>query len=71
MTQRASAAHSLPGHLSGDRGASAVEYGLVLAAVTVVIVGLVFFFGTFVKQTFEESSACLANQGVGEPFPDC
>ena len=65
MTRRSSAARSL----SADRGASAVEYGLMLAAILGVIVVAVYAFGSFVNQTFEESSTCLAYTGVGEP--DC
>ena len=65
MTRRTSAARSL----SADRGASAVEYGLMLAAIAVVVVAAVFAFGAFVNQTFEDSTTCLAYNGVGEP--DC
>ncbi|HET9658220.1 MAG TPA: Flp family type IVb pilin, partial [Kineosporiaceae bacterium] len=32
-----------------DRGASAVEYGLLVAAIAAVIVGVVFGLGTLVK----------------------
>jgi len=78
MTRRSSAARSLPGrrplrgsqrHSLRDRGASAVEYGLVIAAVMAVVVAVVWGFGGFVNETFEESRACLSYTGVGEP--DC
>jgi Flp pilus assembly pilin Flp len=70
MTRRLSAAHSLRRRLArDDRGASAVEYGLMLAAITAVIVAVVWGFGGFVNETFEESHACLSYTGVGEP--DC
>ena len=63
MTRRRPAAHSL----RPDRGASAVEYGLVIAAIAVVLVSVIYGFGAFVDQTFEDSSQCLAYTGVGEP----
>jgi Flp pilus assembly pilin Flp len=70
MTRRSSAAHSLRRRLArDDRGASAVEYGLMLAAIAVVIVAVVWGFGGFVNETFEDSHACLSYTGVGEP--DC
>jgi Flp pilus assembly pilin Flp len=65
MTRRSSAAHSL----RADRGASAVEYGLFLAAIAAVLASVIFGFGAFVDQTFEESNQCLSYTGVGEP--DC
>ena len=65
MTPRSSAARSL----RADRGASAVEYGLVLAAIAAVLVSVIYGFGAFVDQTFEESTQCLSYNGVGEP--DC
>jgi pilus assembly protein Flp/PilA len=39
-----------------DRGASAVEYGLMVAAIAAVIVGIVFGLGTLVKSAF--STTC-------------
>jgi pilus assembly protein Flp/PilA len=63
--RRSSVARSL----RADRGASAVEYGLMLAAITGVIVLVIFAFGNFVHQSFEDSTTCLAYTGVGEP--DC
>jgi len=70
MTRRSPAARSLPRHRpSRDCGASMVEYGLVIAAVMAVVVAVVWGFGGFVNDTFEESHACLSYTGVGEP--DC
>ena len=43
-----------------ERGASAVEYGLMVAAIAAVIVGTVFALGGFVKGAF--SSTCDALQ---------
>lgn len=38
-----------------DEGASAVEYGLLVAAIAAIIVLLVFAVGKFVKQGFQET----------------
>ncbi len=38
-----------------DRGASAVEYGLMVAAIAAVIVGVVFGLGTLVRNTFQDT----------------
>ena len=43
-----------------DRGASAVEYGLMVAAIAAVIVGIVFGLGTLVKSTFSKTSSCIS-----------
>ena len=43
-----------------DRGASAVEYGLMVAAIAAVIVGIVFGLGTLVHNTFQNTSSCIA-----------
>ena len=44
-----------------DRGASAVEYGLMVAAIAAVIVGIVFGLGTLVGNTF--NGTCKAING--------
>jgi Flp pilus assembly pilin Flp len=49
-----------------ERGASAVEYGLMVAAVAALIVGTVFAFGTTVTTTYQRSGQCLAYQGSGD-----
>jgi len=38
-----------------DRGASAVEYGLMVAAIAAVIVGIVFGLGTLVSNVFSSN----------------
>ncbi|HEY6797984.1 MAG TPA: Flp family type IVb pilin [Kineosporiaceae bacterium] len=45
-----------------DRGASAVEYGLMVAAIAAVIVGAVFVLGNMVKDKFTETTTCIATQ---------
>ncbi len=42
-------------HGARDRGASAVEYGLMVAAIAAVIVGIVFGLGTLVGKTFDNT----------------
>jgi pilus assembly protein Flp/PilA len=49
-----------------DRGASAVEYGLMVAAIAAVIVGVVFGLGTLVKSAFSKTcSAVSSSAGTG------
>jgi len=43
-----------------DRGASAVEYGLMVAAIAAVIVGVVFGLGAQVQKKFQETSTCIS-----------
>ena len=50
---------------ASDRGASAVEYGLMVAAIAAVIVGIVFGLGSLVKGTFNTTSSCIAKVGAG------
>ena len=69
MTQRNSAARSLPGAPSGDGGSSAVEYGLVVVALACTIATIVFAFGGFVNETIGGASNCLANTDT--PHPAC
>lgn len=44
-----------------ERGASAVEYGLLVAAIAAIIVVLVFVLGGFIKGAF--SNTCTAMSG--------
>jgi len=48
-----------------DEGASAVEYGLLIAAIAAVIVGIVFGLGTLVRNAFGKTSSCVAGTGAG------
>jgi pilus assembly protein Flp/PilA len=54
-----------------DRGASAVEYGLMVAAIAAMIVGIVFAFGNIVNTSFQKTSDCIEFQGTGDPWPNC
>ncbi len=49
-------------HGARDRGASAVEYGLMVAAIAAVIVGIVFGLGTLVGKTFDNTCASIAGK---------
>jgi pilus assembly protein Flp/PilA len=52
-----------------DTGASAVEYGLLLAAVAAVIVIVVFALGGAVRDLFTES--CTTISTTASPTSDC
>jgi pilus assembly protein Flp/PilA len=43
-----------------DRGASAVEYGLMVAAIAAVIVGVVFGLGSLVSNAFHNTCTSMA-----------
>jgi pilus assembly protein Flp/PilA len=43
-----------------ERGATAVEYGLLIALIAVVIIGAVIFLGNTLKNTFNESASSIA-----------
>ena len=58
-----------------DRGASAVEYGLMVAAIAAVIVAVVFGLGGLVKSTFTDTcdqiAAGAAGAGTNVDSEDC
>lgn len=56
------------GALCSDRGASAVEYGLLVAAIAAVIVGVVFGLGGIVANTFQQTEDCITKIQNG---PNC
>jgi pilus assembly protein Flp/PilA len=43
-----------------DKGASAVEYGLMVAAIAALIVGTVFALGGFVKASFDKTCSSIS-----------
>lgn len=57
---------------SGDSGASAVEYGLLVAGIAALIVAVVFVFGNFVTSIFTETCTNIAD-GLERPVdaPGC
>lgn len=52
-----------------EQGASAVEYGLLVAAVAAGIVAIVFSLGTVVKTAFTHTSTCIAQGSPGYTAP--
>jgi pilus assembly protein Flp/PilA len=51
---------------SAEKGASAVEYGLMVAAIAAVIVGTVFALGGFVKKSFDDTCSALTTPVGGK-----
>ena len=47
----------------GDDGASAVEYGLLVAAIAAIIILVVFALGTFVKGAFKDTCTAFSTSG--------
>ena len=52
-----------------DDGASAVEYGLLVAGIAVVIIGVVFVLGNTIQDRFTETNTCITTNGVNCPAP--
>ena len=46
-----------------DEGATAVEYGLLVAAIAAVIVGVVFLLGGKVSSAFNKTNTCIGSGG--------
>lgn len=42
-----------------ERGASAVEYGLLIAGIAALIIAVVFIFGETIKGVFVDTEACI------------
>ncbi len=53
----------LRARLDSERGATAVEYGLLVALIAAVIVGVVFLLGESVFAGFEKTNTGLSNPG--------
>jgi pilus assembly protein Flp/PilA len=49
--------------LRHDEGASAVEYGLLVAAIAAIIVGVVFILGGKVSSAFDKTNTCISSNG--------
>ena len=50
--------------LSDSEGASAVEYGLLIAGIAAIIVAIVFILGGQVNSAFTEVSSTISNKGA-------
>ena len=49
---------------NSDEGASAVEYGLLVAAIAAVVILLVFAIGTYVKGAFKTTCDAFSSAGT-------
>jgi pilus assembly protein Flp/PilA len=56
-------------HKKHDEGASAVEYGLLVAAIAAVIVVIVFALGSVVKSKFQSTCVTVDTNGQQTPPP--
>ncbi len=55
-----------------ERGASAVEYGLLIAGIAALVVAVVFLFGGAIKDIFDETCATVqASNGVAGSGASC
>ena len=52
-----------------ERGASLVEYALLLALIAVVVIGAVSFFGNGTGGGFAKSGSCIKSAYAGETVP--
>ncbi|WP_137292781.1 Flp family type IVb pilin [Nocardioides dongxiaopingii] len=49
----------------GERGASAVEYGLLVAGIAAIIVAVVFLLGGQITKAFDDTCGTLKSKGNG------
>lgn len=54
-----------------EKGASAVEYGLLVAAIAAIIVVIVFALGKLVQGSFTETCNQIGTQGTGGTTSSC
>jgi len=47
-----------------EHGASAVEYGLLVAGIAALIVAIVFLFGGVIKNAFSKTCGTISNKGA-------
>jgi len=57
--------HALLSKRLDERGASAVEYGLLVAGIAVVIIAAVFLLGGTVSSLFGHTQSCIGNGAAG------
>jgi pilus assembly protein Flp/PilA len=55
----------------GERGASAVEYGLLVAAIAALVVGVVFGLGNTIKGKFTQTQTCLSAGSAATTTSGC
>jgi pilus assembly protein Flp/PilA len=56
--------HVLRAEKRDERGASAVEYGLLVAGIAALVVVVVFALGNTISGAFSETDACIAGDGA-------
>lgn len=54
-----------------EDGASAVEYGLLVAGIAALIVAVVFIFGGVIQGAFKDTCSAVANKGVSGAAATC
>jgi pilus assembly protein Flp/PilA len=58
-------------HRKDEKGASAVEYGLLVAAIAALIVVIVFALGGVVKNVFSQTCTTITNQTNSASAASC
>jgi pilus assembly protein Flp/PilA len=56
---------------SRDEGASAVEYGLLVAAIAALVVIIVFSLGGLVKEVFKDTCDSISSRGAASLSTSC
>lgn len=51
------------GNVKSERGATAVEYAVMVALIAAVIIAAVVFLGQSASTTFSDTAECVANTG--------
>lgn len=69
MVRTQTAVTTMRKRLADDRGAAMAEYGLLLALVALVAVGILAFFGGEIVEVFTDAEATLADRDAVPP-PD-
>jgi pilus assembly protein Flp/PilA len=54
-----------------EDGASAVEYGLLVAGIAALIVTVVFVFGGVIKSSFSKTCGAISTSGTGGSNASC
>jgi pilus assembly protein Flp/PilA len=54
-----------------EEGASAVEYGLLVALIAAVVVVAVFALGSLVRNTFQDTCTSISENGNSAPDDGC
>jgi pilus assembly protein Flp/PilA len=57
------------GRSTAELGASGVEYGILIAAIAALIIGVVFVLGQFVHDNYKTACTNLQSQMAGDECP--